>query len=400
MDSTSDAWDTSHSAAASALGYLHQIRWGLLELLRSRSDDPTRSLTMEMYDDVAWDNAGTPTDLKQLKLHTGATSPNLTDASTDLWRTFRVWMDAGSPGDPYGPTLSLITTSSVGGSSAASYLRAVDRDPGKALSKLEEAARTSTSKETETSRGQFLSLGAADRAAFVERVFVVDQSPDLDGVDEEVALTLRWLAPTEHFETFMDQVWGWWSRTSLRMLQRQRGPVTVAETQSALERIRDGYSRENLPTLVEADELETDPSSHHDRTYVKQLKLLQVRPRPIEKAIIDYQRAYLQETRWLDRHLVDIEELDNFTERLVDEWERAYDHMCDQLPDDASDDDKRTAGRALLHTLCNESALTIRARFQEQFHARGRRHALADNRVIGWHPGFEEHLEAMLLQTN
>lgn len=53
---------SSHSASASALGYLHQTRLGLLELLRSRSDDPTRSLTMEMYDDVAWEEAGTPMD--------------------------------------------------------------------------------------------------------------------------------------------------------------------------------------------------------------------------------------------------------------------------------------------------------------------------------------------------
>ena len=355
---------------------------------------------MKMYDDVAWEEAGTPTDLKQLKLHIGAVPPNLTDASTDLWRTLRVWMDSASPGNPYGPVLSLITTSSVGVESAASYLRTVNRNPKVALAKLEKTARTSTSKETAISRSQFLALGSADRAAFIQRIFVIDRSPDLDGVDEEVSLKLRWLAPSEHFDTFMDQVWGWWSRTSLSMLQGHRGPVTVAEAQSALERIRDGYSRENLPMLVEADELQTDPSSHHDRTYVKQLRLLQVSPRPIEKAIIDYQRAYLQETRWLDRHLVDLEELDKFTERLVDEWERAYDNMCDQLPDDASEDDKRVAGRALLHSLCNESALTIRVRFQEQFHARGRRHALADSQTIGWHPNFEEHLEAKLLKTS
>lgn len=148
-----------------------------------------------------------------MKLHIGATPPELTDASTDLRRTLRVWMDGASPGDPYGPVLSLITTSRVGVESAASYLRTVNRDPKVALAKLEETARTSTSKETETSRNQFLALGSADRAAFIERVFVIDQSPDLDGVDEEVALTLRWLAPTEHFDTFMDQVWGWWSHT-------------------------------------------------------------------------------------------------------------------------------------------------------------------------------------------
>ena len=40
------AFGHDHSAAASVLGYLHQTRWGLLELLRSRTTDPGRSLTL------------------------------------------------------------------------------------------------------------------------------------------------------------------------------------------------------------------------------------------------------------------------------------------------------------------------------------------------------------------
>lgn len=388
-----------HSAAASALGYLHQVRWGLLELVRSDSDDPRRSLTMEASDDVEWGSDGTPTDLRQIKLHSGAKKPpNLTNASDDLWRTLKVWMDAGLPGDPYGPTLSLITTSRAGVDSAPAFLRSDrSRDPMKAREKLEATARSSTSTETASSRNQFLALGAADRAAFVARVFVVDSSPDLDDVAQEVCRRLRWGAPTEHFDSFMDQVWGWWERVALELLQRKRGPVTVGEARSAIERFRDGYCRDSLPMLVEGDELDADPASHHDRLYVRQLKLLHVMARPIEKAIIDYQRAYLLETRWLDTHLVDIEELDRFTERIKDEWERYYDHMCTELPAEATDDDKRRAGRKLFHALCTESALTIRTRFQDPCHSRGRRHHLADERVIGWHPDFAEHLEEMLL---
>ena len=94
--------DTNHSAAWQAFSATFtETRWGLLELLRSRTIDPGRSLTMEMHDDIAWEQDGTPAELKQ-RLHVSALR-NLTNASDDLWRTLRVWMDAGRPGDPYRP---------------------------------------------------------------------------------------------------------------------------------------------------------------------------------------------------------------------------------------------------------------------------------------------------------
>ncbi|WP_063824890.1 ABC-three component system protein [Nocardia pseudovaccinii] len=389
---------TDHSAAASVLGYLHQTRWGLLEILRSRTADPGRSLTMEMHDDIAWEKEGIPAELKQLKLHV-STLRNLTDASDDIWRTLRVWMDAGRAGDPYGPVLTLITNSSAGPGSAASYLRAADRDVESALTLLESTARDSKSKETKAARTQFLKLTPSDRSTFVGRIYVADQSADLDGVDEEVAHLLRPGAPTEQFKTYLDLVWAWWARTSIAMLSGKRGAVSVQETLTALEGIRDRFTRDNLPSLVDANDIDLDATAqrHEGRMYVHQLKILNVLPRQLQKAIMDYQRAYLQETRWLDVHLVDYDELDKFSERLVDEWERAFDHMCSELPAGASDDDKRAAGRKLLHLL-GDSTLSIRAKFDEPFHARGRRHALADVLDIGWHPEFEQHLSKLLLQ--
>ncbi|HEY5854243.1 MAG TPA: ABC-three component system protein [Aldersonia sp.] len=387
--------DTGHSAAASVLGYLHQTRWGLLELLRSRATDPGRSLTMEMYDDIAWEQGGTPTELKQLKLHVSALR-NLTDASSDMWRTLRVWMDAGRAGDPYGPILTLITNSTAGEGSAASNLRVSGRDVATALARLEGTAQKSTAVDTKTAREQFLRLTPAERAAFVGRIHIADQSADLDGVDEDVAVLLRPGAPTEQFDTYLDLVWAWWGRTSIAMLSGKRPAVSVTETLTALERIRDQFTRDNLPSLIDAGDIDPDSLRHEDRTYVHQLKLLNLALRPLQKAILDYQRAYLQETRWLDVHLVDYDELDKFTSRLIDEWEREFDHMCAGLPDDVSEADKQAAGRDLLHAL-SDSTLSIRAKFQEPFHARGQRHALADDQRIGWHPEFEAHLAALLL---
>lgn len=391
---------TDHSAAASVLGYLHQTRWGLLELLRARTTRPDQSLTLEMHDDVAWEVDGAPSALKQLKLHVKAVR-NLTDASDDIWRTLRVWINNGRPGDPYGPILTLVTNSSASTGSAASLLRDSGRDTDAALVLLEETAATSKAKETETARSQFLALSPAERATFVGRIYVADQSPGIEGVDDEVAARLRPGAPIEQFDTYLDLVWAWWARTSIAMLSGKRSPVSVAEMLTTLERIRDEFTLDNLPSLVDVDEVDIEAAllQHQGRKFVHQLRILGLSPRPLQKAIIDYQRAYLQETRWLDVYLVDHEELDKFTGRLIDEWERAFDHMCSSLPEDASEEVKRRAGRDLLYLLGN-STLAIRARFQDPSHARGRRQALADGSQIGWHPNFEEHLEALLLSAH
>lgn len=391
--------DTNHSAASSVLGYLHQTRWGLLELLRSRTTDPGRSLTLEMHDDIAWEENGAPTELKQLKLHVSSLR-NLTDASDDMWRTLRVWMDNGRPKDPYGPILTLVTNSTAGTDSAASYLRDTDRDVKTALARLEETARNSTSKDTRVARQQFLNLTPSERMTFVGRIYVADRSADIDEVIHEVTERLRPGAPIEQFDIYLDQVWSWWAATSLAMLKGDRGPVPVEEMLTAIERIRDQFTRDNLPVLVDVHEVDVDAVllQHGGRPYVHQLKILSVLPRQLHKAILDYQQAYLQDTRWLSVHLVDYDEIEKFSRRLVDEWERAFDHMCTELPDDASDDDKRKAGRSLLHLLSN-SSLSIRTRFQDPFHARGKRHELADLRKIGWHPEFEAHLANLLLEN-
>ena len=91
----------SHGASASALGYLYQSQWPLVEILRRGRDEPDCALTLELHDDVAWEEDGTPTELLQLKHHINAAG-RLGDKDDDLWRTIRVWMDAHAPGDPSG----------------------------------------------------------------------------------------------------------------------------------------------------------------------------------------------------------------------------------------------------------------------------------------------------------
>lgn len=100
----------------------------MLSALQRLAENHSFALYLETLDDVVFETAGSAVDLLQLKHHCKR-SANLTDASTDLWKSLRVWIEGRSNGDiPADARLFLITTSDVGAGSAASWLMARERD--------------------------------------------------------------------------------------------------------------------------------------------------------------------------------------------------------------------------------------------------------------------------------
>jgi hypothetical protein len=69
-----------HEASASATGYLFQCRYALLAGLQAIPDSPQLAISIEKFDDVAFESSGEPTQLIQTKHHVGKAG-NLTDAS-------------------------------------------------------------------------------------------------------------------------------------------------------------------------------------------------------------------------------------------------------------------------------------------------------------------------------
>ena len=82
---------SNHQATEQMLGYLYQIRYALALLLKN--DNPDYQISIEKFDDVAFDKDGQPVQLIQLKHHIKQKG-NLTDSSADLWRTLKVWIDS------------------------------------------------------------------------------------------------------------------------------------------------------------------------------------------------------------------------------------------------------------------------------------------------------------------
>ncbi|RBH43299.1 hypothetical protein C3F00_039200, partial [Pseudomonas sp. MWU13-2860] len=85
------------SARESALGYLYQVRLALLWALRKLRSTHEFKVGLETLDDVGFESGGRATDLLQAK-HRVKRMATRTDASPDIWKTFRIWLTASGAG--------------------------------------------------------------------------------------------------------------------------------------------------------------------------------------------------------------------------------------------------------------------------------------------------------------
>lgn len=185
------------------------------------------------------------------------------------------------------------------------------------------------------------------------------------------------------------------------MLQSRRRHVDAVEVAVKVDELRDGFTRDNLPTLVPPSDFDpAEEATYLDRCFVQQLRWVGMPPRLIQKAIIDYYRAYAQTGLWLDDDLIGLDKLETFEARLRDEWEREYEWMVAELPSGSDEDAKRRAGLKLLRDTLDRTGIRVRERYDESFFCRGKHHELADRGHVGWHREFASRVEAMLLAAS
>jgi len=146
-----------YSAVDAALGYLYQVRLALLYALRRQKSDGDFLVSLETLDDVTFhSDAGTPTDLLQTKHHRSRTA-SLSDASSDLWKTLRIWFEGRADDSiPPNASLYLITTGNAADGSVAACLRAEDRDVQSALFALNATANTSENTDNQKAYEAYL----------------------------------------------------------------------------------------------------------------------------------------------------------------------------------------------------------------------------------------------------
>jgi hypothetical protein len=389
-------------ASASALGFQHQIRWALYELLMEtkQSGDRTQRMTLEVYDDVAIvDDEGRPRKAVQLKQHRG--DQPLTDASVDLWKTLRVWLRTPSLAQEGGPLLFLATTAPIQNGSAAWFLQADSHLPNKALQILNEKSANRAAKATRAGKEAWAEASAAARAGLVARIRVVGHSPRIQDVDAlldaELAATVR----AQHLADFRDRLWGWWDSRCVQMLLKGSDPsvaVSAEELYARIQLIRDDFVQGALPIDVHWTLDDEEFEAARGAVFAKQLEWIGVRDSNLTRTITDYLRAYAHTSQWVqDGDLFD-DDLNRYEKALKTEWSNHFDDMLEDLETvGISDpDDRAVQGRTLFRKLRESIHVTIRPGFTDPFHARGTRCKIANEGKHGWHPDFEEKIRELM----
>ena len=388
------------SAASAALGYLYQVRSALLWTLRRMKTDADFALGVETLDDVAFETTGgEPREVLQTKHHR-RTQGSLTDGSVDLWKTLRVWFVGRVSGEILPHTsLFLVTTASAPDGSAASRLRATERDVERAREALSQVVATSTNAANAAAYAAFTDAGPLVQREVLGQVTVLDSAPSVTDLDAELRQEVYWAAARQHLPAFLERLEGWWLRRILVQLTNVAADrVGSIELESKMEDLREQFRQEALPIDEDLLEFVFDPAaaaSYATYSFVRQIELTKAGRRRIAAAIRDYYRAFEQRSRWLRDELLVVPDLQSYERRLVDEWELQFEAVRDELGDHATETAKEQAARTVLRW-AEQTLIPIRTNVTEPFVGRGSLHMLSDELRIGWHVDFRDRLAHLL----
>jgi hypothetical protein len=382
------------SAAESALGYLYQARYALLLLI----DGPEEhQLVLEKLDDIVLEDCGTPAELLQAKYHTSHAA-NLTDSSADLWKTLRIWSThLKNELIKIPPTaLTLITTAMAPGGSIASNLRpGSHRTCTAALHQLRQIAEDSKNVKLKSAFEAFTALSGAQQEALVNAISVLDSSPDIGDVQAKIKERIRAAVDRQNRDALYERLEGWWFGKVVDQLRSTNPtPITGFEVNDKLRMIAEQF----IPAALPIDYLGAEPEDlrpgSDDRMFVRQLRTIDAGLTRIEKAILDFYRAFEQRSRWAREELLVGDEVEVYEARLIDEWQRYAAALTELFDATTTEIELKNAGRQIFAWVEQTADLRIRPNVGERYVMRGSYHLLA-NQIkprVWWHPRFLDRL--------
>jgi C-terminal domain 7 of the ABC-three component (ABC-3C) systems len=389
------------SAQESGLGYLYQARYALWLLLDGPEE---QEVVLETLDDIVLSQDGTPHDLLQTKHN--SVPARLTDASSPLWKTLRIWSTHIKDSVIQVPptALTLITTAEAPANSIAAALRpGSERDCAAALDGLRKVAQTSKNDDLKAAFAAFTDLTDDEQFRLVDAIHVLDNSPDISDTGDKIRDRIRAAVDRQNRDALFERLEGWWFGKVVDQLRADLPtPVAGFEVYDKVRAIAEQFGPNALPIdYLDARPDSVDPQTDN-RIFVRQLRAIDVGLTRIEKAILDYYRAYEQRSRWAREELLVGDEVESYERRLIDEWERFAAALTEELDGGATEIELKKVGRQLFNWMEQTADLRIRPNVSELYVMRGSFHILANKPTPGvwWHPKFVERLSEILAEPS
>ncbi|ALG92510.1 MAG: hypothetical protein GYB53_22720 [Rhodobacteraceae bacterium] len=390
------------SAGEQGLGYIYQSRLALLRLLQLPED---AAVFIEKDDDLDFIDTEGGKSLASLKHK--AIGDKLTDLSTDFWKSVNIWLVRYKRDGLAASNLQffLFTTGTVSTDSfLARFLpeQATSSSNEATLAELATAALSrSKSKLITPIAAAFNELSDSAKQDFLERILILDGNPRISDIPAIIREKHMRSIRREHRQFVLERLEGWWTDAVIKQLTGVRPEgIFGHEVSDKLSNITEEYKTDNLPITfrgkVPATEIDTDADP---RLFVKQMYEIGISSNRIRSAILDYYRAFEQRSAWARENLIVSGEIEEYEDRLAEEWSRYRDVVFEKLTDDSAEDALREAGATLYNWAEFETgkieSLRIRARVTEPYVVRGSFHILADTTPeprVYWHPRFIERV--------
>lgn len=388
-----------YSAGEQGLGYIYQSRLALLKLLQLPENN---SILIEADDDLELQDENGMKTLASLKHK--ASGDMLSNLSTDFWKSVNIWLDRYTK---YGKSSSdlrffLITTSSV---ADTSFLQCFVDGASGVTSRSNEAITIldkTISKVVTPVATKFKSLNDGEKEDFLSRIVIFHHAPRIIDIPQIIIEKHMRSIRREFRIPVFERLEGWWNDLVINLLAgKRKDPVYGYEVSDKLSAFADEYKSDSLPITFRGKmpgqevDVDTDP-----RLFVSQLRALGISSNRIHNAILDYYRAFQQRSEWARQNLLISGEIEEYEDRLVDEWGRYKDVIFDGLDIQGAEADLRKAGEAVYRWAEFESDhIKIRERVTEPYVVRGGFHILANSSPtprIFWHPLFLDRLSKVL----
>jgi hypothetical protein len=385
LDIMSDKYD----ASASLSGYLYQCRYALLSGLEASKSTPGKAITIERFDDIAFEEDGEVKEAIQTKHHGNA--GDLADTSVDLWKTIGIWLDKcdANPQLPFETRLVLLTTATAPEDSASARLRdgRASGDVEAALKILTKVASESKNKTTAPMRSRFVNTKVEILRSLVAAIYVYDKAPNIIDVRDELEELVAFSASQQHVSTLVDYLEGWWFGRVIQMLSRPtEGGTLVSTMRAKIDELREHFKADQLPLSDPLTETTEDlHKAADDRVFVRQARAVGVGEPSVKTAIRDYYRASAQRSRWARESLLLDGEASRYDAELRDRWQREFEANRERA-DLTTEDGKKECGRNTFHW-ANRSQIPFRNR-SEMWLTTGSFQMLADALSVGWHPEY------------
>jgi hypothetical protein len=379
-------------ASAAALGYLYQLRVALLVGVDRMQSDLDWTIAVEAGDDI---ESTTPEGTEWWQLKHRAPGTRMTNSSSDLWKTLRIWATAVLSNDFEldRTDFFLLTTGTAAQGSVGHFLGPRrdrgQRDVARALELLERA-RSRSHDQSSTASANFAAWDALSpklKMSLLNRVQILDQAEDISSTGSQLLGRANLVVGRRHAPAFVQRLEGWFFQQCISHLAgRTASPVTGAELDEVWEQIRRQFGSESLP--IDGDIADFAPSipQYSDKTFVHQLELAGITGNRVRRAVFDYVKAFEQRSRWVDENLLPPGELGAYERRLIDEWQRRFDVMADELGAQAAEEEMRDEAKRIYRWVELEARFSIRPGCDETFITTGSYQMLSDELRVGWHP--------------